>query len=105
MSQTRAEAPVLETTAAKFEQTNDSLQSMLKGLMSELEALQGAWAGRGSQSFAAVKQQWASDQASMQAALAETATAIRTSGASYDATDSEASSRMAASNRGLQLPL
>jgi WXG100 family type VII secretion target len=105
VSQTKAEAAVMEATAAKFEQVNDSLQSMLKSLMSELEVLSTAWVGRGSQSFAQVKQQWAADQAAMQAALAETAAAIRSSGTSYDATDSDASSRMAASNRGLQLPL
>lgn len=106
VSQTKAEAAVMDSTAAKVEQVNDSLQSMLRGLMSELEVLQSAWVGRGGQSFTQVKQQWAQDQAAMQQALAETATAIRSSGVSYDATDSEASSRMAASNPGgLRLPL
>ena len=106
MSETKAEAAVMESTAAKFEQVNDSLQSMLKSLMSELEVLQSAWVGRGSASFTQVKQQWAQDQAAMSQALAETATAISTSGASYDSTDNEASSRMAATNRGgIQLPL
>jgi WXG100 family type VII secretion target len=95
----------MESTAAKFEQVNDSLQSMLKSLMSELEVLSTAWVGRGGQSFTQVKQQWSADQSAMQTALAETATAIRSSGTSYDATDSDASSRMAASNRGMQLPL
>ena len=106
VSQTKADAVVMESTAAKVEQVNDSLQSMLKGLMGELEVLQSAWVGRGGESFTQVKQQWAQDQAAMQQALAETATAIRSSGANYDTTDSEASSRMAASNRGgISLPL
>jgi WXG100 family type VII secretion target len=91
--------------AAKFERVNDSLQSMLKGLMSQLEGMQSAWVGAGGKSFDVVKQQWANDQAAISSALAETAGSIRESGRGYDATDSEASSRMAASNRGLQLPL
>jgi WXG100 family type VII secretion target len=104
VSQTQAEAAVMESTAAKFEQVNDSLQSMLKSLMSELEVLQTAWAGRGGTAFTEVKQQWAQDQAAMSAALADTATAIRSSGASYTNTDSEAAGRMTATG-GMTLPL
>jgi WXG100 family type VII secretion target len=95
----------MELTAVKFEEGNDSLQSMLRTLMSRLEGLQSTWVGRGGQSFTEVKQRWAEDQAKMSLALAQTAEAIRTSGASYDATDTEASSRMAAVNPGIQLPL
>jgi WXG100 family type VII secretion target len=105
VSQTKAEAAEMESTAAKFEQVNDSLQSMLKSLMSELEVLSTAWVGRGGRSFTQVKQQWAQDQQAIQEALTQTAVAIRSSGASYDATDTDASNRMAASNGGLQLPL
>lgn len=105
VSQTQAEAAVMQQSAAKFEQVDQSLQSMLSSLMGELEALQTAWRGAGGRSFEQVKQQWSQDQAAMQRALRETATAIRTAGQQYDASDSEASSRVAATNRGIQLPL
>ncbi|WP_092381038.1 WXG100 family type VII secretion target [Micromonospora phaseoli] len=106
MSQTQAEAAVMQQTAAKFEQTDQSLQSMLSGLLTRLEILQQAWRGAGGRSFEQVKQQWAQDQASLQQALRETAGAIRTAGTHYDASDTDAASRVAATNRGgIQLPL
>lgn len=105
VSETQAEAAVMEATASKFEAVNESLQSMLRRLMSELETLQKAWQGAGGRSFEQVKQAWAVDQESIQRALLETATAIRSSGQQYSASDSEAASRVAASNRGLNLPL
>jgi WXG100 family type VII secretion target len=105
VSQTQAEAAVMQSTAAKFEQVDQSLQSMLSGLMSELEVLQTAWRGAGGRSFEQVKQQWAQDQAAMQRALRETAGAIRTAGQQYDTTDSDAASKVASTNRGIQLPL
>jgi WXG100 family type VII secretion target len=91
--------------AARFDQVNNSLQSVLKTLMSELEDLHTGWSGEGAKAFYGVKDQWASDQRAISNALTETAQSIRDSGRSYDATDSAASSRMAASNHGLQLPL
>lgn len=95
----------MEATASKFEAVNESLQSMLKRLMSELEVLQTAWKGAGGRSFEQVKQAWATDQAAIQRALIETASAIRTSGQQYQASDTEAASRVAATNRGVNLPL
>lgn len=95
----------MESTAKKFEAVNDQLQSMLTRLMSELEILHSAWRGAGGQSFTKVKQAWAEDQKRIQRALAETATAIRTSGQQYSASDSEAASKVAATNRGISLPL
>lgn len=105
VSQTQAEAAVMQQTATKFEQVDQSLQSMLSSLMSELEVLQQAWQGAGGRSFEQVKQQWSQDQAAIQRALRETAQAIRTSGQQYDSTDSDAASRVASTNRGIQLPL
>ncbi|MFC4108946.1 WXG100 family type VII secretion target [Micromonospora zhanjiangensis] len=105
MSQTQAEAAVMRQTAARFEQVDQSLQTMLSGLLAELEALQTAWQGAGGRSFEQVKQQWSRDQAAMQRALRETASAIRTAGQHYDLSDSEAASRVATTNRGIQLPL
>lgn len=105
VSQTQAEAAVMQQTAKKFEEVDQSLQSMLSSLMSELESLQQAWRGAGGRSFEQVKQQWAADQAKLGRALRETAGAIRTSGQQYDASDSEAASRVANTNRGIQLPL
>jgi WXG100 family type VII secretion target len=104
-SQTQAEAAVMEQTAAKFEQVDQTLQSMLTSLMSELAGLQQAWQGAGGRSFEQVKQQWAQDQTAMHRALRETAGAIRTSGRQYDVSDTEAASRVATANRGIQLPL
>ena len=106
MSQTQAQAAVMRQTANKFEQVDQSLQSMLSGMMAELEALQHAWRGAGGRSFEQVKQQWAQDQAAMQRALRETAAAIRTAGRQYEASDSDAASRITTTtNRGIQLPL
>ncbi|GAB3852611.1 hypothetical protein GCM10029963_42490 [Micromonospora andamanensis] len=106
VSQTQAEAAVMQQTAAKFEQTDQSLQSMLSGLLVQLEILQQAWRGAGGRSFEQVKRKWAEDQAGLQQALRETAGAIRTAGTRYDASDTEAATRMAATNRGgIQLPL
>ncbi|MGI5211562.1 WXG100 family type VII secretion target [Plantactinospora sp. CA-290183] len=105
MSQTQAEAAVMQQTAQKFEQVDQSLQGMLSSLMSQLEVLQTAWRGAGGRSFETVKQQWRQDQDAIHRALRETATAIRTSGQQYDASDSEASSRVASTNRGISLPL
>ncbi len=105
VSQTQAEAAVMQQTANRFEQVDQSLQSMLSSLMSELEALQSAWRGAGGRSFEQVKQQWGQDQTAIHRALRETATAIRTSGQQYDASDSEAASRVATTNRGINLPL
>lgn len=106
VSQTQAEAAVMQQTAAKFEQVDQSLQSMLGNLMAELEVLQQAWRGAGGRSFEQVKQEWSRDQAALHRALRETAGAIRTAGTRYDASDSEAAGRVAGTNRGgIQLPL
>ncbi|BCL15246.1 MULTISPECIES: WXG100 family type VII secretion target [Micromonospora] len=105
MSQTQAEAAVMQQTAAKFEQVDQSLQTMLTQLMAELEVLQQAWRGAGGRSFEQVRQQWSQDQAALQRALRETAQAIRTAGTQYDTSDAEAASRVAGTNRGIQLPL
>ncbi|MGC4804818.1 WXG100 family type VII secretion target [Micromonospora sp. DT233] len=105
MSQTQAEAAVMQQTAAKFEQADQSLQAMLTGLLAELEVLQQAWRGAGGRSFEQVKQQWSQDQKALQRALRETAAAIRTAGQQYDVADNEAAGRVAGTNRGIQLPL
>ncbi|MBB5478662.1 WXG100 family type VII secretion target [Micromonospora parathelypteridis] len=106
MSQTQAEAAVMQQTAAKFEQVDQSLQSMLTGLLAELQVLQQAWRGAGGRSFEQVKQQWSQDQAALHRALRETAGAIRTAGRQYDVSDDDVASRVAGTNRGgIQLPL
>jgi len=95
----------MQQTAARFEQVDQSLQSMLTSLLAELAVLQTAWRGAGGRSFEQVKQQWSQDQAAMRRALSETAGAIRTAGRQYEAADSDAASRIATTNRGIQLPL
>lgn len=96
---------MMEQTAGRFESTNGDLQTMLRNLLNQLEALQGAWVGRGAQSFHSVKERWSQDQTKLQQALLETAGAIRSSGRNYDSTDSEASSRMNSISGGPSLPL
>jgi WXG100 family type VII secretion target len=105
VSETQAHAVVMERTAAKFDEVNRGLEAMLKSLLSELEVLQTAWQGAAGRSFQEVKAAWAADQTAIHRNLSETAEAIRTSGQAYDATDNAASSRIAATNRGLTLPL
>ncbi|GAB1644614.1 WXG100 family type VII secretion target [Krasilnikovia sp. MM14-A1259] len=105
VSQTQAESAVMATTAAKFETVNSGLQSMLHVLMSELSVLGGAWKGLGAQKFEEVRGQYARDLSNLNRALLETAEAIRTSGVSYDASDSQAAARVAKSGGSYTLPL
>jgi WXG100 family type VII secretion target len=105
VSQTQAEAAVMQQTAARFEQVDQSLQRMLSGLLAELEVLQTAWRGAGGRSFEQVKVAWSQDQAALQRALRETAGAIRTAGQEYDTTDTGAASRVATTRGGIRLPL
>ena len=97
VAQTQAESAVMASTAAKFETANQELTSMLNNLMSELSVLSSAWKGLGAMEFEKVKQQYAKD---LNKALSDTATAIRTSGVSYDASDSEAAARVTKSGGG-----
>jgi WXG100 family type VII secretion target len=105
MSTTQAQAAVMEATATKFEQVNQSLQGTLKRLLGELEVLRTQWQGAGGASFEQVKLAWAEDQQALQQALGETATAIRTSGRQYQTSDNAAADRLRGTTGGLQLPL
>jgi WXG100 family type VII secretion target len=105
VAQTQAESAVMASTAAKFEQVNDSLQTMLSTLMSELSVLSTTWKGLGATAFEQVKQQYAADLKSLNQALGETATSIRESGAGYDASDSDAASRVSKTGGNFNLPL
>lgn len=106
VAQTEAQSAVMASTAAKFNNVNDSLQSMLSTLMSELSVLSSTWKGLGATAFEQVKQQYAADLKALNQALSETATAIQQSGAGYDTTDTSAASRVANSGGGgVQLPL
>jgi WXG100 family type VII secretion target len=95
----------MASTAGKFESVNGSLTSMLNNLMSELSVLSGAWKGMAAGEFERVKTQYAKDLADLNRALLDTAEAIRTSGTSYDASDSAAASRVSKSGGSYQLPL
>jgi WXG100 family type VII secretion target len=105
MERTAAEAGVLEGTAAKFDQVGRDLDAMLRALMGQLEVLREAWQGAGGRSFEQVKSQWADDQAAIQRTLAETASALRAAGRGYGAADDQAAGRLAATHRGIELPL
>jgi WXG100 family type VII secretion target len=105
-NQTQAEAVVMESTAKKFEQSNNDLEAMLSRLMGELEFLRGSWQGAGGRTFEQVKQAWAADQRALHRALAETAGAVRSAGRGYTMADTEAADRVGATHRGgLSLPL
>ena len=105
VAQTQAESAVMASTAAKFDQVNDSLQNMLSTLMSELSVLSTSWKGLGATAFEQVKQQYAADLRQLNQALSETATSIRQSGAGYDTTDTEAASRVSGTGGNFTLPL
>ena len=105
VAQTQAESAVMASTAAKFDNVNDSLQSMLSTLMSELSVLSTSWKGLGAAAFEQVKTQYAADLKNLNRALSETADAVRQSGTSYDATDTDAASRVSNTGGSFQLPL
>jgi WXG100 family type VII secretion target len=103
---TQAQAVVMRQTADKFDQVNQSLEAMLRSLMSELEGLRTQWQGAGGRSFEQVKIAWSEDQAALHQALAETAQAIRTSGQQYTVSDTAAADRFGTpASGGRQLPL
>ena len=105
VAETQAESAVMASTAAKFDNVNDSLQSMLSTLLSELSTLESTWKGLGAAAFEQVKQQYAADQKSLNQALSETAVSIRESGTSYDSTDTSAASKLSSSGGSFSLPL
>lgn len=106
VTQAQAQAAVMEKTANRFEAVNQQLSSMLKRLMGELDALKQQWNGAGGRSFDQTRREWAEDQERLHRALAETATAIRTSGRDYTASDAGAADRARSANRGgVTLPL
>ena len=93
-------------TDANFDTVNDSLTSTLDKLMSDLSMLSSAWKGLAAGEFEKVKTQYAKDLSDLNRALGETAEAVRTSGVSYDASDSAAASRVTKSGGGgYTLPL
>ncbi|GAA2890650.1 hypothetical protein Acy02nite_64330 [Actinoplanes cyaneus] len=105
MAYTQAESAVMARTAARFDQVNGALQTMLSTLMSELSMLNGTWKGLGATAFEQVKTQYAADLRSLNNALAETAESIRASGVGYQTTDSDAASRVARTGGSFTLPL
>ena len=105
VSETQAQSAEMANTAAKFEQTNELLQTRLSTLMNKLSGLSTTWQGQGGTAFDGVKTQYATDLKKLNAALAETAEAIRKSGTGYDATDTDAASRVSSTGGNFTLPL
>jgi WXG100 family type VII secretion target len=106
VSQTQASSTDMARVSAKFEQTNSDLTRMLNQLMGRLSGLQTAWVGSGGRAFESVKNQYQQDLAQLNKALADTAEAIKTSGISYDSTDTSAASAITKSGGGgVSLPL
>jgi WXG100 family type VII secretion target len=104
MTTTEAQAAVMIQTAARFDQTRESLDSTLSRLMIELDGLRTQWQGAGGRSFDAVRVRWADDLAKLTTALGVTADSIRRAASHYDTTDSQAATRFTASGP-LTLPL
>ena len=88
--------------AAKFDDVQASLRNSLTNLLREVESVRADWQGRGGESFQQVTAAWGNDQQRLLTALSETATAIRTAGRVYTATDESAGHRMSSS---ITLPL
>ncbi len=105
MSTTHAEAAVMAATAARFDQVNQALEEILRRLLGELSVLRDQWRGAGGSSFEQVKLAWADNQEALHRALAETATAIRTSGHRYQMSDGQAAGRFGGRTGSLALPL
>ena len=105
VAQTQAESAAMAEAAVNFDAVNSSLTSMLNKLMTDLSMLDSAWKGMAAGEFEKVKTQYARDLGDLNRALGETAEAIRTSGVSYDASDSAAASRVTKSGGGYVLPL
>jgi WXG100 family type VII secretion target len=91
---TQAQAAVMEQVAGRFDDVRLSLHTILSNLMREVESVKNDWQGRGGASFEHVSRAWADDQRRLLGALGETATAIRTAGKVYTATDEAAADRM-----------
>ncbi|GIG58833.1 hypothetical protein Lfu02_32050 [Longispora fulva] len=105
MAKTEAELQTMERTAREFESVNGELQQMLTRLMDELEPLRQKWQGAGGHSFEQVKRAFHDDQVAINAALRETAAAIRTSGHSYATTDQGAAADLSRVSPAKHLPL
>jgi WXG100 family type VII secretion target len=95
----------MASTAQKFDNVNQQLQSMLTTLMSELSTLSGTWKGMGATAFEQVKVQYEQDLKKLNQALSETAVAIKESGHSYTSTDTDAASRVGQTGGNFSLPL
>ncbi|WP_412540892.1 WXG100 family type VII secretion target [Longispora sp. K20-0274] len=87
MAKTEAELQVMEHAAREFESVNAELQGMLSRLLDGLEPLRQKWQGAGVHSFEQVKRAFHDDRAAIDAALRETAAALRTAGHTGAAAD------------------
>jgi WXG100 family type VII secretion target len=105
VAQTQSDSAVMAQTAAKFDHVNESLQSMLSTLMTELSTLNSTWRGLGATAFEQVRAQYEADLKSLNQALADTAESIRASGVGYHTTDTDAASRLSSTGGNFSLPL
>jgi uncharacterized protein YukE len=90
----------------EFEQVNAELTRDAHQAHGQLSDLQTAWVGSGGRAFESVKDAVRAGPQAAQQGAAETAEAIKTSGVSYDSTDTSAASLITKSGGGgLNLPL
>jgi WXG100 family type VII secretion target len=95
----------MASTAAKFDETEAGLRSMLQKLLGELEILNTSWVGASGRSFTSVKEAYEANLKKLSSALSETASAIRSSGTTYSSTDDESASKVGGIDTSLNLPL
>ena len=102
----RDAGPLVATWDGAAQAAYQERQRKWQTAATELSMLNSAWKGMAAGEFEKVKTQYAKDLSDLNRALAETAEAIRTSGVSYDASDSAAASRVTKSGgSGYTLPL
>ena len=102
---TQVTSEEMAAAAKNFDTVNAGLQQMLSTLLSELSTLSGTWKGLGAAAFEQVKVQYEQDLKTLNTALSQTADSIRQSGVTYDATDTEAASRVSNTGGNFSLPL
>jgi WXG100 family type VII secretion target len=106
VTQTQASSTEMARVSGNFETVSAELTETLSKLIGQLSHLQTAWVGSGGRAFEDVKTRYEADLKKLNQALLQTAEAIKTSGASYESTDTTSASAITkAGGSGLNLPL
>ena len=90
----------MRATSGRVLSDAESIQADLRGLLTRLAALEGAWVGDGRTAFAAAEARYAEANAKLNAALQTIGTLIRSNEARYASDDADASSKVASAGAG-----